>query len=129
MDSEIFPSLPTGGCLCTITERSLRTTIRCTPVWGPAPVRYRVSGPPEGWPIVNETVVGFPAAAIFVGSKPTRRKVLAGAIVICGGELEDDDEQPTRARTNRASGARRMLRGLSGRGSSRAAGRSPRPPA
>src|SRR5438034_7807547 len=76
-----------------ITERSLRTTIRWTPVCGPAPVLYRVSAPPAGWPIVNETVVGFPDCATFVGSKPTRRNVFAGAIVICGGEFDDEEER------------------------------------
>src|SRR5438067_2979546 len=90
-----------------ITERSLRTTIRWTPVCGPAPVLYRVTAPPAGWPIMNETVVGFPACATFVGSKPTRRNVLAGAIVICGGEPDDEDEQPASARASRTSGVRR----------------------
>ena len=79
---EIFPSFPIGGCLWTIAERSFRTAITWTPVCGPAPFRYRVRAPPEGWPIANETVVGLPACAIFAGWKPTMRNVFAGAIVI-----------------------------------------------
>ena len=62
-----------------------------------------MSAPPSGWPIVNETSVGLPASATFLGWKPTTRNVFAGAIVICGGELDEEDEQGEGAAPHRQS--------------------------
>src|ERR671937_216331 len=76
-----------------IAPRSLRTMIRCTPVWGPDPVLYFVNGAPDGWSIRNEIRVGF-AAARPAGAKPASRYVRAAPIVICG---DDDDPQPASA--------------------------------
>ena len=56
-----------------IVERSSLTMIRWTPVCGPGPVWYAVSGEPEGWSIVKATVVGFPGAIEPAGWKPMSR--------------------------------------------------------
>jgi len=67
--SEMRPPGSIGGCLWMITPRSSRTTIRCTPVCGPAPRRYAVSALPEGCRIVNDSRAG-PGRAIRTGAKP-----------------------------------------------------------
>src|SRR5437762_1831743 len=56
------PFAPMGGWWWMITARSRRTTIRCTPLWGPEPCLYCVSGFPFGWRIVNDTRVGVRGA-------------------------------------------------------------------
>src|ERR671934_868984 len=77
-----------------IAPRSLRTMIRCTPVWGPDPFLYFVNGAPDGWSMRKEIRVGF-AAARPAGAKPASRYVRAAPIVICGGE--DEEPQPASA--------------------------------
>src|SRR4051795_7377073 len=86
------------GCLWMITPRSLRTMIRCTPVCGPLPLRYRVSGAPEGWSIRNERTTGLPAV-IRAGAKSANLKVRAAPMVICGGADEPQPASTTVSRT------------------------------
>src|ERR671935_585900 len=102
--SEIRPFAPIGGCLWMITPRSRRTTIRCTPVCGPAPRRYEVSGVPDGWRIVNEIRVG-PGRATRAGPKPESSNVRAGSIVGAAGR--EEEEQPTRSATAQHTRRRR----------------------
>src|SRR5205807_8258607 len=104
-DSLTRPSAPIGGCLWMIVERSRRTMIRWTPVWGPGPVRYVVSGAPDGWSTVNEIVVGTPARTAPVGLKPARWNVFAAETVGTAGP-EPDEPQPERS----TSGAARRTR-------------------
>ena len=80
-----------------IVERSVRTTITCTPVCGPGPVRYLVSVPPLGCAIWNAKSKGRPGSTAFVGSKCVRWNVRAAAIVGAAGR-EDDDEHALTAR-------------------------------
>ena len=67
----------TGGWVWMIVARSRRTMIRCTPVWGPAPCLYFVSGFPFGWRTTNETRTGLPATIGAVGVKFTSVYCLA----------------------------------------------------
>src|SRR3954468_20984540 len=53
-----------------MSARSLRTKIRCTRVWGPAPVAYWVSGGPLGCTIVNDTFTDLPVGTGPDGVKP-----------------------------------------------------------
>src|SRR6266702_3675148 len=87
------PSGLIGGCVWMIVDRSRRTMIRCTPVCGPGPVRYCVSGAPEGWLTVNEIVVGACARTGAVGWKPASVNVFAAATVGIAGP-EPDEPQP-----------------------------------
>ena len=64
------PFGPTGGWWWMRVARSRRTMIRCTPLCGPAPCLYCVSGFPSGWRIVNDTLVGVPACTGCEGVKP-----------------------------------------------------------
>src|SRR5437588_5857733 len=53
--------------------------IRCTPVCGPGPALYWVSGLPEGCWTVNEIVVGRPGGTGAAGVKPPSANTFAGA--------------------------------------------------
>jgi hypothetical protein len=90
-----------------IVERSSLTMIRWTPVCGPEPVRNEVRGEPEGWSIVNATVVGFPGETRRPGWKFASLYVFAAPTVILF-ELEDA-EQPAASETSRRSAARRRI--------------------
>src|SRR4051812_10680341 len=73
--------------------RSLRTKIRCTPVWGPAPVAYWVSGCPLGCTIVNDTFTGLPVGTGPDGVKP--EMWLTPAALTGGSDTCDElDPQP-----------------------------------
>ncbi len=64
------PFGPIGGCWWMMYARSFRTMIKCTPVCGPEPVLYWVSGLPLGSSTVNVTVTGRPGVTGVVGAKP-----------------------------------------------------------
>ena len=102
-----FPSAPTGGCTWMIEFRSSRTRIRCTPVCGPAPRLYAVSGFPFGCSIVNETVTGLPACTGPDGWKFASSNVRAAWIV---GTCGDDEPEPQPARTTHARDQTRETR-------------------
>src|SRR6476619_1796973 len=53
-----------------MSARSLRPKISCTPVWGPGPVAYWVSGCPFGCMIVNDSFTGLPAGTGPEGVNP-----------------------------------------------------------
>src|SRR6478672_8572980 len=55
--------------------------IRCTPVCGPGPVLYWVSGLPLGSLTVNETVTGLPAWIVPWGAKPPSVNTFAAPTV------------------------------------------------
>src|SRR5437763_17022071 len=82
--SLIRPFAPIGGWWWMITDRSQRTMIRWTPLCGPAPCLYCVSGFPSGWTIVNDTRVGVPAFTGRAGVNPERAYVCAAPPAIVG---------------------------------------------
>jgi hypothetical protein len=88
------PFAPIGGCRWMIVDRSSRTMMRCTPVCGPAPLLYCVSGSPDGWRMKNEILSDFPGTT-RAGVKPAISNVRAGWIVgVVGRALDPDPPQP-----------------------------------
>ena len=65
-----------------------------------------VSGAPDGWRIVNETVAG-PGRATRAGVKPASEKVRAGATV--GALGRDEDEQPARTTSAQDRSRKRLI--------------------
>src|SRR5436190_14687726 len=84
-----------------IRDRSLRTRIRCTPVCGPAPVLYCVSGLPFGCSIRNEILVAIPGLIVPVGWKAASWKMRAAPIFGAFTPVPDEDE-PQPAATSAA---------------------------
>src|SRR6476646_11984625 len=74
-----------------MSARSLRTKIRCTPVWGPSPVAYWVSGCPFGCTIVNDSFTGLPAGTGPEGVKP---EMWLTPAALTGGSVTCDDPDP-----------------------------------
>src|SRR5947209_17152653 len=66
--------------------------IRCTPVCGPGPVLYCVSGRPDGCCTVNEIVTGRLGVLAAAGLKPARANTRAAAT--CGTETAEPPELP-----------------------------------
>src|SRR2546425_11228 len=82
-----------------IFDRSSRTLIRGTPVGGPEPVLFAVSGLPEGCSMSKATRVVASALTGLAGWKSWSWKVRAAPIVGALTPLPPDDEpQPATAR-------------------------------
>src|SRR5438270_12573848 len=83
--------------------------IRCTPVWGPEPVRKLVSGLPSGRRIVNETLVGRPGRTAPPGWKSASENTRAGATrgMLTAPELEEP-QPPTPAAASTPAPARHI---------------------
>jgi hypothetical protein len=90
-----------------IEFRSSRTRITCTPVCGPGPRLYAVSGCPFGCSIVNESITGLPGCTGPAGWKFASSNVRAAWIVgACG---DDPEPQPARTITHAIRHTRRHV--------------------
>src|SRR3954470_4813173 len=127
----ILPSGPIGGGRCTMSARSLRTKIRCTPVWGPAPVAYWVSGCPLGCTIVNDTFTDLPVGTGPDGVKP---EMWLSPAALPGGSDPGDELDPQPRLQPVASSDSASITPVSGRlrsapGTDRSCGAGPAGPA